>query len=130
MSRPPKTRIAIDPAQTGLNSAFSDALTNLDTSSLPMGEVMDSPQEETHSKKGRVVLRRETAHRGGKTVVIISDFAIDIPEGEIDDLGRQLRKACGCGGTTANREIEIQGDQVPRIRMLLEAEGFRVDGVR
>jgi translation initiation factor 1 (eIF-1/SUI1) len=36
---------------------------------------------------------------------------------------------CGCGGTTRERAIEIQGDQPGRIRELLEQEGFRVAGV-
>jgi translation initiation factor 1 len=47
----------------------------------------------------------------------------------IEELSRKLRNACGCGGTTRQRSIELQGNQVPRIRALLEAEGFRVAGI-
>ena len=79
---------------------------------------------------GRVVLRRETAHRGGKTVIVVDDFATSIPLKVIEELGRKLRNACGCGGTTRERMIEVQGDQVARIRSLLEDEGFRVVGVK
>lgn len=122
-------KIPISPTQTGLNPAFADVLSQLSTSDLPPGPE-EASKPEKPGKKGRVVLRRETAHRGGKTVVIVSDFASEITDAEIDDLGRRLRKACGCGGTVASREIEIQGDQVPRLRSLLESEGFRVDGVR
>ena len=47
----------------------------------------------------------------------------------IEELARKLRNACGCGGTTRQRSIELQGDQVARIRSLLEEEGFKVAGI-
>ncbi len=79
---------------------------------------------------GRVVLRRETAHRGGKTVIIIHDFASFITTRSIEELARKLRRVCGCGGTTHQRMIEIQGNHVEMIRAILEEEGFRVAGVK
>src|SRR5580658_8743558 len=78
---------------------------------------------------GRVVLRRETAHRGGKMVIVVYDFATSIPMPVIEELARKLRNACGCGGTTSERTIELQGNHVARIRSLLEEEGFRVAGI-
>ncbi len=80
-------------------------------------------------KLGRVVLRREKAHRGGKTVIVVYDFAPQITGQRIEELATKLKKSCGCGGTVKGREIEIQGDQPGKIRALLEAEGFRVAGV-
>jgi len=79
---------------------------------------------------GRVVLRRETAHRGGKIVTVVDDFATHLPVSFIEALARKLRSACGSGGTTKGRRIEIQGDQVAKLRAALESEGFRVAGVR
>jgi len=76
-----------------------------------------------------VVLRREKAHRGGKTVIVVHDFAPSIPMSVIEELARKLRHACGCGGTTRQRSIELQGDQPARIRSLLEEEGFKVAGI-
>ena len=57
-------------------------------------------------------------------------FAPTIGASFIEELSRKLRKACGCGGTVREREIEIQGDQPDKIRALLENEGFRVAGIR
>lgn len=79
-------------------------------------------------KMGRVVLQRETAHRGGKTVTVVRDFASHLPLSVIESVARRVRSACGCGGTVKNRCIEIQGDQAARIRAVLEAEGFEVAG--
>ena len=81
-------------------------------------------------KMGRVLLRRETAHRGGKTVVVVYDFATHLPLSQIEKVAKKLRSACSTGGTVKDRTIEIQGDQVAKVRATLEAEGFIVGGVK
>jgi translation initiation factor 1 len=96
----------------------------------PKEVIPDRVEEKVNSKKGRVVLRRETAERGGKVVVVVSGFEVQIGDEEISELARQLRKSCGCGGTVKGREIEIQGDQPGKICQFLEERGFRVVGVR
>jgi len=100
--------------------------TEAKTKKLPPSH--DSPQ--SRWKMGRVVLQRETAHRGGKTVIVIRDFASHLPLSVIETIARRVRSACGCGGTVKDRRIEIQGDQAARIRSVLEAEGFDVAGVK
>ena len=109
-------------ARTGLNNPFA----NLSSEGLPAGpELPVKPP-----KRGRVVLRREKAHRGGKTVIVVHDFAPQITGAQIEALATKLKKTCGTGGTVKDRQIEIQGDQPGKIRALLETEGFRVAGVR
>jgi translation initiation factor 1 len=110
-----------------LNSPFA----GLRVDGLPPGAEPESPAGPAARKPGlgRVVLRRETAHRGGKTVIVVHDFAPSIPMSVIEELARKLRNACGCGGTTRQRDIELQGNQVARIRSLLEEEGFKVAGI-
>ena len=79
---------------------------------------------------GRVILRREKAHRGGKTVIVIDDFATHLPVSVIGSVAKKVRAACGCGGTVKGRQVEIQGDQAAKVRATLEAEGFQVAGVK
>ena len=126
----PKKRIDTTPQQTGLNNAFSGLA--LDAKSLPPGPTPalapESPQ--TIWKMGRVVLRKETARRGGKTVIVVDDFASHLPVSVIEKIGKKLRQTCGCGGTVKGRIVEIQMDQPARIRAVLEAEGFEVAGIR
>ena len=81
-------------------------------------------------KMGRVVLRKEKAHRGGKTVIVVEDFATHLPASVIETVAKKLRAGCGCGGTVKERRIEVQGDQPGKVRTILEAEGFEVAGVR
>lgn len=105
---------------------------NLNISDLPPGPVdkgaEGSPQRLW--KMGRVTLQRETAHRGGKTVIVIKDFATHLPLSVIETVAKRVRYACGCGGTVKEKRIEIQGDQPAKIRAILEAEGFEVKGVK
>lgn len=74
--------------------------------------------------RGRVEIRRSTAGRGGKTVTVVSGFTgIGLPEKE--SLARQMRAACGCGGTVKDGQIEIQGDKREAVAEILAKAGFR-----
>lgn len=63
---------------------------------------------------------RETQGRGGKGVSVITGLTLTQPQ--LEELARQLKKRCGCGGTVRNGAIEIQGDH----RDLLVAELTRL----
>jgi translation initiation factor 1 len=117
----------------GLNPAFA----SLDGLHLPPpASSMESEalvpvkeKEAASPKAGRVVLRRETGQRAGKTVVVVSGFESHITQTGIETMARELRKACGCGGTVQGREIEIQGDQPARVAEFFRQRNFRVVGV-
>lgn len=131
MRSEPKKRIdtnATGQPRPGLNAAFGGLdLPNLTADSEPAPL---PPPTEPLWKLGRVVLRRETAHRGGKTVIVVHDFATHLPQSVIEAVAKKLRQTCGCGGTVRDRMIEIQGDQPAKVRATLEAEGFHVAGIR
>ncbi len=97
---------------------------------LPAGPETSAPEPLRPKKAaGRVVLRREKSHRGGKTVVVVGDFAAHFTADDLVELAKRAKQSCGCGGTVAGREIELQGDDPARVRRFFEAEGFRVAGV-
>ena len=101
---------------------------------LPLGEDQSKIHPAAAGPKskiasGRVVLRREKSQRGGKTVVVVSDFATHFSGADLEAFARRAKQSCGCGGTVAGREIELQGDDPARVRRFFEAEGFRVNGV-
>ena len=51
---------------------------------------------------------RQSKGRGGKTVTLVKGLALDPLA--LAALGKQLRTACGSGGTVKDGVIEIQGD--------------------
>ena len=71
-------------------------------------------------------LRVEKAGRGGKAVTVV----YDLPRNAVflRDLARELKQACGSGGTIQDDAVEIQGDLRDRIRDLLVKKGFGVKG--
>jgi translation initiation factor 1 len=127
----------IDVSGTSVSGGLqSDAFAALGGLALPPGPNPGPPSSEGAAPqappagpRGRVVLRRETAHRGGKTVVVVSGFDAAMTPQSLDALARAVRKACGCGGTVQGREIEVQGDQPAKVAAFFRDQGFRVAGV-
>jgi translation initiation factor 1 len=71
-------------------------------------------------------LRLEKKGRGGKTVTVV----YDLPQNQafLKDLCGELKRTCGVGGAVAENTVEIQGDQVARIRPVLQKKGWTVKG--
>ncbi|NNC90570.1 MAG: translation initiation factor [Akkermansiaceae bacterium] len=77
-----------------------------------------------NTTRGRVDIIRQTAHRGGKAVTVITNFTgIGLPEKQ--ELARKMQKACGVGGTVKEGRIEIQGDQREAVKRILTEAGFQ-----
>jgi translation initiation factor 1 len=118
-----KARIPLAGAREDLQSPFAA----LNIPGLPEGPA--DVEKIPVSKPGRVVLRKEKAHRGGKAVIVVSGFLSAVSDQHIEDLARAAKKHCGSGGTVRESEIEIQGEETSRIRRFFEQQGFRVDGI-
>ncbi|MBK9363889.1 MAG: translation initiation factor Sui1 [Rubrivivax sp.] len=66
---------------------------------------------------------RERQGRGGKTVTVVR--GLPLADAELQALGKQLRAACGSGGTARDGTLEIQGDHRERVLALLQQQGFK-----
>ncbi|MEN6587894.1 MAG: translation initiation factor Sui1 [Sulfuricella sp.] len=73
---------------------------------------------------GIVRVSRETKGRKGKGVTLIKGLALAAPE--LAQLGKQLKTACGSGGTVKDGVIEIQGDHCERVIEILKQQGRSV----
>ena len=73
---------------------------------------------------GVVRIRRETKGRKGKGVTLISGVPLDDPG--IRNLGKELKKKCGTGGTVRDGTIEIQGDHRDVLMAELRKQGWVV----
>jgi translation initiation factor 1 len=127
-------KVPLDPEQKPLLSPFSA----LDPSSYPAPintpdegarkQPVPSARQPKPAKHLRVVLRREKAMRGGKTVIVISQLPTHLSPPELEALLKRAKQSLGCGGSLSGREIEIQGDQAGRVRAFLGQEGFTAVG--
>src|SRR5262245_53951742 len=85
---------------------------------------VDRPAPAPPRNRGRVDILRSTAHRGGKTVTVVTGF-IGISQSEKERLAKAIQKACGAGGTVKEGRIEIQGDHRETVARILTNAGFR-----
>ncbi len=83
------------------------------------------PLDEPLPAKITAKLRIEN-RASGKTVTVIEG----LPENAayVTDLARELKKACGTGGSAGTGSVELQGDQRERLRELLAKKGWSVKG--
>ena len=124
MPREKKERIATEAAAELRTNPFA----SLDLGPLREGPITTTTASPSAKKepKERLILRRSTAHRSGKTVLVLEGFSPAWNEAKLDDLLRELKASLGCGGQIKGRTIEIQGDQPDRLQPLLESRGFLV----
>ena len=73
---------------------------------------------------GIVRVSRETKGRAGKGVTLVKGLALDAVA--LTQLGKQLKAACGSGGTAKDGMIEVQGDHCEQVIELLKARGRTV----
>jgi translation initiation factor 1 len=65
---------------------------------------------------------RQTKGRGGKTVTRIE--GVPLGDDALRQLGKQLRSACGSGGTVKDGMIEVQGDRCDKVMEALKQYGY------
>jgi translation initiation factor 1 len=70
---------------------------------------------------GVVRVSRQTKGRGGKSVTLVKGLALDAAALAV--LGKQLRSACGSGGTVKDGVIEVQGDHCALVIEVLAKHG-------
>lgn len=124
MAREKKQRIATDAAPELRTNPFAA----LDLGPLREGPNLPPPTSPAAKKEPteRLLLRRSTAHRGGKTVLVLEGFSPAWNPAKLENLLRELKASLGCGGQLNGRTLEIQGDQPDRLQPALESRGFAV----
>ncbi len=62
----------------------------------------------------------------GKTVTVVRGLPAE--GNDLPELLKKLKSACGAGGTLKDDELEIQGNNLDRVRDELKKIGFRTKG--
>lgn len=68
---------------------------------------------------GIVRVSGQTKGRAGKGVTLVT--GLDLEDAALNALGKQLKTACGSGGTVKDGVIEVQDDHVERVMDMLKA---------
>ena len=82
-----------------------------------------SAPAETGKGNGMVRVALQTKGRGGKSVTLVTGLALDCVALAL--LGKQLRTACGSGGTVKDGVIEVQGDHCDVVLKALDQLGHK-----
>ncbi len=76
-------------------------------------------------KQQKAILQLEKKGRGGKTVTVVRGLVLSLDD--LKALAKELKEACGTGGTVKDGSIEIQGDHRSRISAKLKALGYKTN---
>jgi translation initiation factor 1 len=90
----------------------------------PLADCICKSLQTAPKTDGIVRVSRETKGRGGKGVTLVK--GVPMTDDALTALGKQLKTACGSGGTVKDGVIEVQGDHCDRVIDLLKAQGYVV----
>lgn len=94
------------------------------TCRMPQAQCRCGATPASTATDGVVRVSRETKGRAGKGVTLVRGLALDPLA--LAALGKQLKTACGSGGTVKDGVIEVQGDHRERVVEILKGQGFSV----
>ena len=110
---------------------WKDTLAGLIASGeLPEGENHEEiPVEKGDStQKEALNIVFERKGRVGKSATVIEGFTI--PDDEVSEIAKRLRRSLGTGGSSRGGEILLQGECRQKAAALLRSFGFKVKGVK
>lgn len=90
----------------------------------PIGQCVCGKVRAVPAGDGIVRVSRETKGRKGKGVTLVKGLALD--DAALAQTAKQLKTACGSGGTVKDGVIEIQGDHRELVMAALQRAGWVV----
>lgn len=82
--------------------------------------------EEVVRKPPQKQTARLAVERRGKGKVVTVVRGLAAADNDLPSLLKQIKNTCGTGGKVDGDELEIQGDQLERLREILKQIGYRV----
>lgn len=85
-----------------------------------------SEVSEKITQRGALHVVVEKKGRGGKTATIVEGF--ELPDEDVAEIARELKKKLGVGGSSRGGEILIQGERRDDVKDFLLDKGFKIKG--
>ena len=85
------------------------------------GEIEES--ETLPPARQNLRIKLDKRHRNGKAVTLITGFVGT--SADLKSLAKQLKSACGVGGSDKDGEILIQGDHREKVLAILIKDGYK-----
>ena len=90
----------------------------------PIGYCTCKRKANRTASDGVVRVFRESKGRAGRNVTVVKGLVLSAAELLL--LAKELKSACGSGGTVKDGMIEVQGDHCDRVIAALKAQGWIV----
>lgn len=88
----------------------------------------ESEEEETLEPEQQLLeVHLDKKTRGGKVATVVRKFVGT--KNDLTDLGKQLKSACGVGGSVKDGEIIIQGEKREKVMDILTKKGYKTKRV-
>ena len=84
----------------------------------------EKPAKKPISPAGQTLRLMVEKRKRGKSVTVVR--GLSAADNDLTALLTRLKSHCGAGGTTKEDHLEIQGDHLEKIRLVLTEIGFRV----
>jgi len=120
----------LDERRSGTLADLSALVYSTDTGRIcpdcrqPVAQCACKAQKALPQGDGIVRVSRETKGRKGKGVTLVKGLLLDAEA--LTLLSRELKAACGVGGTVKDGVIELQGDHVETVMERLKRAGHTV----
>lgn len=89
---------------------------------------MDKEQvEKLAPKEQELEVHIDKKQRGGKVATLVKGYVGS--DEDLKDLAKELKAACGVGGSAKDGEIIVQGEKRDKVMELLKKKGFQVKRV-
>lgn len=124
----PRKRVEVVPSggsESLSHTPFATLAGRIEVPAAPAPALIEAPDSKARPPagalrlEGKLVVRRETKGRGGKSATRVSG----LPTDALDDLAARMKKALGCGALVENGDLLLLGSVQDRAIEWLAREG-------